>query len=430
VLIRADGAARGNPGPAAAGAVIIDADRADASDAAAPPVAVVARPLGIQTNNFAEYTAVVLALGLARRLGAEEVELVLDSKLVVEQLHGRWKVRHPALAGLHADAQRLLADFRRWSARHEPRASNHAADALANLALDDPAAAAEAEHAYALDAPPAPSPPQTASGTRQPDRDPASLLEFAHRLVDETDAILQRHFSAEIEATEKADRTLVTAADTEVEEFLRSRLRDAFPGHGVLGEEHGYDAGDGDSRWIIDPIDATANFARGVPVFATLLALERDGRLQCGVVSAPALGQRWSAASGRGATTRIRGRERPISVSGRRRLDEAQLLFGTLRRLETSGRLDRWRSAIGASWRDRGFGDFWGHVLVAQGSAEAMLDEEVEAWDLAAPAIVLLEAGGRMTDLQGRPSWSGPTALSSNGLLHKELLAIMAAPAP
>ncbi len=145
ILIRADGAARGNPGPAAAGAVLIDASRPDAYSPGAPPLAVVARPLGIQTNNFAEYTAVVLALEAARRLGAREVELVLDSQLVVEQLAGRWKVRNAGLRALHARAQELLAGFERWRARHEPRASNTAADALANLALDDPAAAARAE---------------------------------------------------------------------------------------------------------------------------------------------------------------------------------------------------------------------------------------------------------------------------------------------
>ncbi len=147
LIIRADGAARGNPGPAAAGAVLIDAALPGARSPDAAPLAVVARPLGNQTNNFAEYTAVVLALELAQRLGAEEVDLVLDSKLVVEQLHGRWRVRHPGLVGLHAEARRLLSGFRRWSARQEPRATNHAADALANLALDDPAAAAAAESA-------------------------------------------------------------------------------------------------------------------------------------------------------------------------------------------------------------------------------------------------------------------------------------------
>lgn len=145
ILIRADGAARGNPGPAASGAVLIDLARPDAHDPDCPPVAVIARPLGTQTNNYAEYTGVILALEKAASLGAREVELILDSQLVVEQLSGRWKVRHAALAPLAARARDLLAGFERWSIRHERRASNRAADALANLALDDPPAAAAAE---------------------------------------------------------------------------------------------------------------------------------------------------------------------------------------------------------------------------------------------------------------------------------------------
>lgn len=144
-MIRADGAARGNPGPAAAGAVLIDGSRPDAAHPDAPPIAAIARPLGIQTNNFAEYTGVVLALRRAHELGADEVELVLDSKLVVEQLSGRWKVRHPVIARLANQAQAELRGFRSWKIRHEPRANNHQADAMANLALDDPPAAAAAE---------------------------------------------------------------------------------------------------------------------------------------------------------------------------------------------------------------------------------------------------------------------------------------------
>jgi ribonuclease HI len=145
VLIRADGAARGNPGPAAAGAVLIDASRPDAHDPDCPPLAVIARPLGRQTNNYAEYTAVILALERASEMGAGEVELVLDSKLVVEQLMGRWRVREATLVPLHATATRLLARFDSWTLRHEARASNRAADALANLALDDPSAAVRVE---------------------------------------------------------------------------------------------------------------------------------------------------------------------------------------------------------------------------------------------------------------------------------------------
>jgi len=145
VVIRADGAARGNPGPASSGAVIIDASRPGALSPDAPPVAVISRPLGIQTNNYAEYTGVILALEKATALGAREVDLVLDSMLIVEQLTGRWKVKHPAIKPLAARAQALLAGFERWSIRHERREFNRQADALANLALDDPAAAAAAE---------------------------------------------------------------------------------------------------------------------------------------------------------------------------------------------------------------------------------------------------------------------------------------------
>jgi ribonuclease HI len=148
LLIRTDGAARGNPGPASAGAILVDASRPDAADPDAPPVAVVSRPLGVQTNNVAEYTGLLLALREAQRLGAQEVDLRLDSLLIVEQLHGRWRVKDAKLRVLHAEARGLLAGFIRWQARHEPRARNRAADALANLALDDPAAAARLEAEY------------------------------------------------------------------------------------------------------------------------------------------------------------------------------------------------------------------------------------------------------------------------------------------
>jgi histidinol-phosphatase len=259
------------------------------------------------------------------------------------------------------------------------------------------------------------------------ERDPLGLLHVAHELLDETDALLERAFAGPIEVSLKADATYVTETDRAVESLLRTRLAERFPGHGFIGEEYGPEEGAGDARWIIDPIDGTANFARGVPVFGTLLALERDGELVLGVVSAPALGQRWWATAGGGAYTRVRGRERPIHVSDISRLDQAQLLFGTLRSIDANGRLPGWLAALRGSWRDRGFGDFWGHMLVAQGSAEAMLDESgVKVWDLAAPAIILAEAGGRMTDLYGRASYAGPEALSSNGPLHDQLLAALA----
>ena len=148
LLIRTDGASRSNPGPASAGAVLIDAALPNATAMDAPPLSVVSRPLGVQTNNVAEYTALVLALKEAQRLGAREIDLRLDSKLIVEQLHGRWKVKDPKMRVLWGEAKELLATFDRWNVTHEPRATNKAADALANLALDDPGAAARLEAKY------------------------------------------------------------------------------------------------------------------------------------------------------------------------------------------------------------------------------------------------------------------------------------------
>ena len=148
LLIRTDGASRDNPGPASAGGVLIDASRPDATDPDASPLSIVSRPLGIQTNNVAEYTALVLALKEAHRLGASDVDLRLDSKLIVEQLHGRWRVKDAKMKVLHGEASELLAGFEHWDATHEPRATNRAADALANLALDDPGAAARLEAQY------------------------------------------------------------------------------------------------------------------------------------------------------------------------------------------------------------------------------------------------------------------------------------------
>lgn len=145
LLIRTDGAARGNPGPASAGAVLIDASQPGHEAPDAPPVAVVARALGVRTNNVAEYAGLVLALREAHRIGAQEVDLRLDSLLIVNQLNGRWRVKDAKLQGFFTEALRHLRAFRRWSAAHEPRERNHAADALANLALDDPDGAARIE---------------------------------------------------------------------------------------------------------------------------------------------------------------------------------------------------------------------------------------------------------------------------------------------
>jgi len=259
-----------------------------------------------------------------------------------------------------------------------------------------------------------------------PRDDVAALLAFAHELLDETDAIALRHVAGGLTVSTKPDRTLVTQADTEIETHLRDRIADAFPTHTVAGEEFGTAEDSGDGRWIMDPIDATHNVVRGIEIFATLIAFERDGELEVGVVSAPAMRRRWWATRGGGATLRADGAERSIHVSAIATLANAQIAFSTLRGLDAAGLGDGLRRLAGASWRDRGFGDFWGHMLVAQGSAEAMLEYGVSPWDMAAPHLIVTEAGGQMTDLDGRSTWSGPQVVSSNGLLHHRVLEMLA----
>lgn len=259
-----------------------------------------------------------------------------------------------------------------------------------------------------------------------PDRDLRRRLRFAHDLLDETDEIALGAWGAELQVNMKPDRTLVSQADTDIELRMRERIATAYPAEAFLGEELGGAVSPAaEARWIVDPIDATHNFVRGIGVFATLLAFERGGNMELGLASAPALGQRWFAARGAGAFVRGMRGEHPIRVSAISRLEEAHVLYGSL------GGLDEDRDArLGAvarsAWRNRGFGDFWGHVLVAQGSAEVMVESDLKPWDLAAPGIILAEAGGRLTDFTGRSTWWGPEAVSTNGLLHDLILARLA----
>lgn len=254
---------------------------------------------------------------------------------------------------------------------------------------------------------------------------PSDLLRFGHELLDETDAIALALIDGPLGVTTKANETLVTRVDTEIETRLRDRIAGAYPDHTVLGEEFGTAEDAGHGRWIIDPIDATHNLVRGVDVFATLLAFERDGELELGLVSAPALRRRWFAMRGGGAVLRTDRGERPIRVSEVAALADAQIVFSTLRGLEEAGMGEALRRITGSAWRDRGFGDFWGHMLVAQGSAECMIEYGVAPWDMAAPFVIVTEAGGRMTDPDGRPSWTDPRVLTSNGALHDELLELL-----
>ncbi len=246
------------------------------------------------------------------------------------------------------------------------------------------------------------------------------LSSFGHELLDETDGIALGHFRAGVTAAAKADRTLVTVADTEVERRIGERIAERWPSHGVIGEEYGSRDADAEVAWIVDPIDATHNFVRGIEVFATLLACRIGGELALGIVSAPAMGVRWWATAGGPAWRRDASGERRIGVSSIATLAEGQLLYGDVTAVD--GRV---ATAAARAWRSRGFGDFWGHMLVAGGSAEGMVEDGVRPWDMAAPYVVVTSAGGRMTDLEGHPSWTGSRLVSSNGAVHDELLQLL-----
>ena len=246
----------------------------------------------------------------------------------------------------------------------------------------------------------------------------------------QTDAIAMKHFRRDLGVQRKPDRTFVTVADTAIEQRLRERIADAFPKHGIVGEEFGVDAPDADTRWYIDPIDGTHNYLRGVPVFGTLLAVERAGELQAAVISAPALRMRWGAWRGGGAwamSTIGGSAPRRLSVSGIASLDEAQVLFTSETDIGTSGLMPGLRTLLASSWRERGFGDFWSYTLLAEGAADAMVEVNIKPWDAAAPFLLVEEAGGRATDINGNRTILGSTFIATNGRLHDEVLAILSA---
>ncbi len=229
-----------------------------------------------------------------------------------------------------------------------------------------------------------------------------------------------RHPSLAVET--KADETPVSEADRATEVALRQLLGQERPDDSVLGEEMG-GAGDSLRRWIIDPIDGTANFVRGIPVWATLIGLEVDGVVNVGVVSAPALGRRWWAERGNGSFAGPPGAagER-INVSDISLLAEATVSSGSMGDFPEPERLLRLTASVK---RDRGFGDFWSHMLVAEGACEVGLDPVVAVWDIAALQVIVEEAGGKFTDFSGQPGLDGSSAISSNGLVHREVITLL-----
>ncbi len=246
-------------------------------------------------------------------------------------------------------------------------------------------------------------------------------LELALELADIADTLtLPRFRSADLRVDRKADATEVTEADRGTETALRRALAAARPGDAVLGEEEGL-IGPADTRrrWVIDPIDGTSNYVRHVPIWATLIALMDGDEVVVGVASAPALGRRWWAARGDGAYA---GGE-AIHVSTVSTLADTHLAHAGVGTFYDYGGGDALVGLTRDVWRSRGLGDFWMHCLVAEGAFDVAVEPVVSLWDLAALTVIVEEAGGRFSDLTGRLGPAGGSALSTNGLLHDEVLA-------
>jgi histidinol-phosphatase len=254
----------------------------------------------------------------------------------------------------------------------------------------------------------------------------ASDLAFALELADTADAISADRFrSLDLEVTTKPDRTPVTDADRAVEQAIRSRLSSERAGDSILGEEFGTE-GDSPRQWIVDPIDGTANYLRGVPVWSTLIALAVEGVPVVGVVSAPALGKRWWAATGSGAWVRDGDGERSIRVSGITELADASISYNSIQQWDKHGRLDQLVALSRQVWRTRAYGDMWSYMLLAEGLIDVAGEYDLQPYDMAALVPIVEEAGGRFTSMEGEPGpWHG-SALATNSVLHDAVLRTMA----
>lgn len=249
----------------------------------------------------------------------------------------------------------------------------------------------------------------------------ADDISLALQMADQADALTLDRFGAlDLRIETKPDLTPVTDADKSAEELLRGLLATRRPDDSVIGEEFGGMAVFNGRQWVLDPIDGTKNFVRGVPIWSTLIALLEDGVPVVGVVSAPALHRRWWAGSGEGAFTSFGGETRRISVSGVDSLDSASLSFSDLTGWDE--RRARFLDLTDAVWRVRGYGDFWSYCMVAEGSVDIVAEPEVKLWDLAPLDILVREAGGSFTSLDGSPGPHGGSAVATNGSLHDAVL--------
>jgi histidinol-phosphatase len=241
-------------------------------------------------------------------------------------------------------------------------------------------------------------------------------LAFAHEMADRAALIGLEVFHHEFEVRRKDDDSPVTEADTRIETMLRDAIAERYPGDAILGEEEGHQ-GSGDRMWIVDPIDGTKNFAAHIPIWATLIALSVEGQTRVGLASAPMLAERYSAARGLGAT--MNGR--PIHVSETQELPRAVVaIAGVGSWLERPDR-DAFLKLCEEADRVRGFGDFWGHCLVARGACDAMMETSLRTWDYAALEVILEESGGRIGQIDGSPLADGKSVLSANAAMHEQI---------
>lgn len=249
-------------------------------------------------------------------------------------------------------------------------------------------------------------------------------LALAMTLADRADTLTRDRFGAlDLRVDTKPDLTPVTDADRAVEAQLREVLGHQRPDDSVVGEEFGGSTTFTGRQWIIDPIDGTKNFVRGVPVWASLIALLDDGVPVVGVVSAPALQRRWWASHGHGAFVSVEGASaRPVSVSSVAQLDSASLSFSSLSGWAERGLRDRFIELTDAVWRVRAYGDFFSYCLLAEGAVDIAAEPEVSVWDLAALDILVREAGGTFTGLDGIAGPHRGDAVATNGLLHEPVL--------
>lgn len=244
-------------------------------------------------------------------------------------------------------------------------------------------------------------------------------LDLARELADIAAEIAMRYFSRDPEVSIKLDGTLVTVADREIETVLRRKIAETYPEHGILGEEEGFRGDESSPLWVIDPIDGTNNFAWGIPVFATLIGLRMGDRTEIGIASAPALSERYEGVRGSGATMN----RAPIRVSDISVIEQARICYSSWNDWADANLEEQWASILKRCRRSRGFGDFWGHMLVARGSAEAMAEPILAPWDAYPLEVIVEEAGGKISSFDGEAFAGLGSCLSTNGLVHDEIVA-------